>query len=198
MLDNNEETKQEAVNSLKIFPNGLQIGGGLTAKNANEFLESGASHIIISSGIFTNNIFDIKRLRSLVDIVGKEKIVLDLSCRKKGNDEYFALINKWQVFTDLAVNVETLEMLSKYCDEFLIHSVDVEGKRQGVDEELLKILGGCNELLITYAGGIRNLEDIKLIERLGKGKINFTIGSALDIFGGDLSYREVVNYVNKK
>lgn len=198
MLDNSEQTKKETFKALESFPDGLQVGGGVTAENANEFLSKGVSQVIISSDIFTNDVLDKEKLRKLITTVGKNKIVLDLSCRKRGNNEYFVVIDKWQAFTNLVVNVATLAMLSEYCVEFLIHGVDVEGKKQGIDEQLLKILSKFQDLPVTYAGGIKNLSNIKRIEELGEGKINFTVGSALDIFGGDLSYQAVVNYVKKK
>lgn len=198
MLDNEAATKRETLLALSVFANGLQVGGGVTAVNANEFLSQGASQVIISSDIFTNDVLNKEKLRKLATTVGKNKIVLDLSCRKRGNDEYFVVIDKWQVFTNLAVNVATLAMLSEYCVEFLIHGVDVEGKKQGIDEQLLKILSKFQDLPVTYAGGIKDLFDIKRIEKLGGGKINFTVGSALDIFGGDLKYEEVINYLEKK
>lgn len=193
MLDNSEDTKKEAVSALKAFPDGLQIGGGITAANALEYLNSGASHIIVSSYIFTDGRFDREKLQKLSDTVGKKRLTLDLSCRKRGN-EYVMVINKWQTFTDMAVNLENLTMLADYCDEFLIHGVDSEGKRQGVEKDLLNILREFTLIPITYAGGVKNFADIDLIRALGRGRIDFTVGSALDIFGGNLKYTDTVNY----
>lgn len=197
MLDDSIETKQEALSALTAFPGGLQIGGGITVENATTFLDSGASQVIVSSYIFTENKLDTNKLRNLNKVVGKNKLVLDLSCRKKDN-EYVIVKNKWQTFTDLKINLNNLEMLAKYCSEFLIHGVDSEGKRQGIEIDLLKILRQFYTLPVTYAGGVKNLDDIDLIYIIGQKKIDFAIGSALDIFGGDLKYTDVVNHVKNK
>jgi len=197
MLDKKEETKQEAIKALKIYPSGLQIGGGIQSLNAKEFLDAGASKVIVSSFIFTKDQLDVAKLKELTSIVGRDNLVLDLSCRKKGTD-YYVVIDRWQTFTDFIISADSLQVLSRYCDEFLIHGVDVEGKKQGIDKELLRLLSNFDDIPITYAGGICSLDDIEVIRQIGKGKINFTVGSALDIFGGDLSYKEVVNCLSNK
>jgi len=194
ILDNSEETIKEAKNALLAYPNGLQIGGGITTENAKEFLDAGAGQVIVSSCIFTDNKLDKTKLEKLSRTAGKNKLVLDLSCRKRG-EEYVVVKDKWQTFTNLVVNLENLEMLSAYCAEFLVHGVDSEGKRQGIEIDLLKILSQFSTVPVTYAGGVKNLEDIELIYKAGKGEIDFTVGSALDIFGGNLKYADVVNLV---
>ncbi len=88
--------------------------------------------------------------------------------------------------------------MSEYCSEFLVHGVDVEGKRMGVDAELLKLLGEFaernRECVVTYAGGVRDLSDLEIVNEYGKGRVDVTIGSALDMFGGSLSYAEVLRW----
>ncbi|MBU2542338.1 phosphoribosylformimino-5-aminoimidazole carboxamide ribotide isomerase [Patescibacteria group bacterium] len=190
MLDNEEETKKQALLALKSFPNGLQIGGGINLDNIKKFINAGASHVIITSYIFENGEIDFGKLQTLLDAVGKNRLVLDLSCRKK-DGKYYVVIDRWQTFTNLEVNLNTLDMLTKYCDEFLIHGVDNEGKRQGIEEKLLNVLKGFTKIPITYAGGIKDVDDIKKIKKIGNEKINFTVGSALDIFGGNLSYKKI-------
>ena len=180
-----------AISALKAFPGGLQIGGGITPENASGYLETGASHVIVTSYLFSDGKINEDHLEKIVETVGKEKLVIDLSCRKKGNI-FYVVTDRWQRFTDVSVNKETLEMLSDYCDEFLVHGVDVEGKRQGIQEDLVKILGEDCPVPVTYAGGIRSLSDMDLILELGKSRVDATIGSSLDIFGGDIPYREVV------
>ncbi len=192
MLDREDKTRKQALLALQAFPGGLQVGGGITTNNAEEFINAGASHVIVSSCTFENEKLSQEKIQKLVRIVGKEKIVFDLSCRRK-DGKYYVVINRCQTFTNLEINLDTLERLSNYCDEFLIHGVDVEGKKQGIDGNLLNILKDFSTTPITYAGGMRNLDDIEKIKQIGNDKINFTIGSALDIFGGNLSYQITSN-----
>ena len=187
----NESAAREA---LRVFPGGLQIGGGINLENAKGWLEAGASHVIVTSWVFRDGILDDDRLKSLVQRVGKNRLVLDLSCRRKG-DEYFVVTDRWQKFTKLALSRETLETLAESCSEFLIHAADVEGLCRGVDLELVAKLAEWTTLPTTYAGGARSLRDLEEVSRLGKNKVDLTIGSALDIFGGTgVTYREVVEY----
>lgn len=188
-----EATRQQAVLALKAYPYGMQIGGGVNAENAKEYIDAGASHVIVTSFVFRNGKIDYKRLEQLVKAVGKEHIVLDLSCRKKG-DEYYIVTDRWQKFTEEKVNEKTLALLSKYCDEFLVHGVDVEGKSGGMEEELVKILASWSEIPITYAGGISTKQQIERFHKISEGKLNYTIGSALDLFGGNLKYDDIKNY----
>lgn len=185
-----EATKRQAFLALATYPGGMQVGGGITADNAAGFIDAGASHIIVTSYVFTEGKLDYDKLNALVGAVGKEHIVLDMSCRKK-NGKYYVVTDRWQTFTDVCVEAETLKELSKYCDEFLIHGVDVEGMQQGIDKELIKLLAGVAGVTFTYAGGVRDMSDIDIIEEIGEGRIDFTIGSALDIFGGKLAFDDV-------
>ncbi len=186
-----ESSVKTALEGLKAYPGGLQIGGGIDADNARRFIDTGASHVIVTSYIFDKIKLSYNKLDKLNEAVGKEKIVLDLSCRFN-NDGYYVVTDRWQTYTELKVTPETFDELSRYCDEFLIHGVDVEGLRQGIDDDLIRILAQARDCVITYAGGVRSLEDIDRIGDLGKGKIDYTIGSALDIFGGDLKMEEVM------
>jgi phosphoribosylformimino-5-aminoimidazole carboxamide ribotide isomerase len=187
----NEAAAREA---LAAWPGGLQIGGGINADNAAEWLMAGASHVIITSWVFREGRLDWERLRELVSRIGAPNLVLDLSCRKRA-DKYFVVTDRWQKFTEVEVTGETLRTLSKFCAEFLIHAVDVEGLCQGIDAELVKELGRDTPLPTTYAGGARSIEDLELVTRLSGGRIDLTIGSALDIFGGSgVAYTEAVAF----
>ncbi len=187
----NEEAGRAA---LKAYPGGLQIGGGVSINNAASYLKDGASHVIITSWVFQGGNLDIERLSGLVKAIGKEKLVLDLSCRKRGND-YFVVTDRWQKFTNMAINRKNLEKLAAYCAEFLVHAVDVEGLCRGIDHALVKDLADWSPIPATYAGGANSLADLEEVTRLGKGKIDLTIGSALDIFGGSgVRYADVVAF----
>ncbi|MCL6591190.1 MAG: phosphoribosylformimino-5-aminoimidazole carboxamide ribotide isomerase [Firmicutes bacterium] len=189
MLGPGNET--EAVKALKTYPGGLQAGGGITVENAAYFLEQGASHVIVTSYVFRDGTINYQNLEKLVTEIGPKRLVLDLSCRKKGNS-YFVVTEKWQKYTDFEINQRNLHELADYCDEFLIHAVEVEGMRQGIEADLVAALGQWTPIPTTYAGGVRSISDLELVKQLGQGKLDLTIGSALDIFGGNLSYREVV------
>lgn len=189
-----EETKKQAVEALKAYPKGLQIGGGMNAKNASYYIEQGASHIIVTSYVFVDGQINMKHLEQMKAEIGKEHLVLDLSCRKK-NNEYYIVTDRWQSFTDVVVNEETLDFFQDYCDEFLIHAVDVEGKANGIEEDLVKILGQWSKIPITYAGGVGSFEDLEKLKKLGRNKLDVTIGSALDLFGGNMSYEKVLDYM---
>ena len=180
-----------ALSALKAFPGGMQMGGGITPDNAKDYLDAGASHVIVTSYVFREGRIDMERLDRLVAVVGKERLVLDLSCRKRGVD-FWVVTDRWQQFTEVRVNRETLEWLSGYCDEFLVHGVDVEGKRVGIEAALVEILGAWSPIHVTYAGGAKVLADLDRVKALGKGRVDLTIGSALDIFGGNVRYRDVV------
>ena len=169
----------------------MQIGGCITAENAEEYLDAGASHVIVTSYIFREGEVDRSRLRRLKEMVGKERIVLDLSCRKKG-DEYYIVTNRWQTFTREKLSEELLDEMAQYCDEFLVHGVDVEGKSSGVEGELVELLGRWEGIPVTYAGGIGSMEELEKFKNLGHGKLDFTIGSALDLFGGTIPYKNLL------
>ncbi len=173
----------EARSALAAFPGGLQIGGGITGQNAREWIEAGASHVIVTSWIFQDGGVEWQRLEALVQAIGKERLVVDLSCRRRGG-QAFVVTDRWQKFTDLAITAETLGRFSRSCAEFLVHAVDVEGLCQGIDRELVAQLGQESPLPVTYAGGANALSDLEEVARLGQGRVDLTIGSALDIFGG--------------
>lgn len=183
-----------ALSALKAWPDGMQVGGGITDENAAYWIENGASHVIVTSHVFNDGKIDEKCLGRLVEIVGRERLVLDLSCRRRG-DEYFIVTDRWQKFTDVTVCKKVLDKLAESCSEFLIHAADVEGQCRGVEEILVERLGAIVPIPTTYAGGVRDVSDLKKIDHLSNGKLDVTIGSALDIFGGDsISYREAVDY----
>lgn len=188
-----EETRAQALLALHSYPGGLQIGGGITADNAAQFIEAGASHVIVTSYVFNNGRIDYNNLEKLVDAVGKSHLVLDLSCRKM-DDSYYIVTDRWQKFTDEVITEELLDELSQYCDEFLIHAVDVEGKASGIEKELVSLLGDWGKIPLTYAGGVHSFEDLRLIKELGHNMVNVTIGSALDLFGGSMKFEEVIAF----
>lgn len=190
-----EATKAQAMQALKAYPYGLQVGGGITPENAREYLEAGASHVIVTSYVFYGGRIDYERLEKLVEAVGREHLVLDLSC-KKVEEEYRIVTDRWQNITEEIVSIELMEKLSAYCSEFLIHAVDVEGKANGIETELVKLLGGWEGLPITYAGGVHSYEDLDLLKELGQNRLNVTIGSALDLFGGKLQWKEVAKRID--
>ncbi|MFY3791034.1 phosphoribosylformimino-5-aminoimidazole carboxamide ribotide isomerase [Ureibacillus sp. MALMAid1270] len=189
--------EEAAILALQTYPGGLQVGGGINAENAKRFIDAGASHIIVTSYIFHDGQLDMERLNNLVSAVGKAHIVIDLSCRKRDN-KWYVVTDKWTKFSDFEVNEETIPFIEQYCDELLIHAVDVEGKRSGMQEELVRDLAKWTSIPTTYAGGVRSLEDLKKFEQLSDGKLHVTIGSALDIFGGDLPYTDVISYCTNK
>lgn len=191
-----EATKGQAIRALKEYPGGLQVGGGISDLNAKEFLDAGASHVIVTSYVFKDGKINYDNLCKIRDAVGKERLVLDLSCRKKDND-YYIVTDRWQKFTDEKVTVELLDALCDYCDEFLIHAVDVEGKASGIETELVEMLGEWGRIPITYAGGVGSFKDLEQLKKLGKKRLNVTIGSALDLFGGSMVYQEVIEYINE-
>lgn len=185
-----EQTQAQALKALQAYPGGLQIGGGITDKNAQHYLDNGASHVIVTSYVFQDGKINMKNLRHLSGTLGKEKVVLDLSCRKR-DEVYYIVTNRWQQFTEVVLTREVLEELSAYCDEFLVHGVDVEGKATGIDKELVRLLGTYKKSAVTYAGGIGSMEDVELFRQACEGQLDFTIGSALDLFGGTLPYDNV-------
>lgn len=186
-----QETKKQALMALRAYPGGLQAGGGITPENAAEFLEEGASHVIVTSYVFQEGKVRFDRLEKLKRAVGRERLVLDLSCRKTV-EGYRVVTDRWQKLTDEKVEPRLLDRLSRYCDEFLVHAVDVEGKEEGIEEELAALLGEWGGCPMTYAGGVHSYEDLQKLRQLGENRLNVTIGSALDLFGGDLSWERVM------
>jgi len=189
--------RDAALSALRAYPGGLQLGGGITADNAAEYLREGASHVIVTSYVFRDGRLQMDNLRKIVSEVGKERLVLDLSCKER-DGKWYVVTNQWTTFSDLEVNERAIRELESYCDEFLIHAVDVEGKREGVQEKLASKLAEWSRIPATYAGGARSIADLNRFRDITGGKLDITIGSALDIFGGALPYREVVEYCDPK
>ena len=191
------DNKAAAIEAIQSYPKGFQLGGGISHENAMEWIEEGASHIIVTSCLFNNDgQFVLAKLQDLVRLVGKDKIVIDLSCKKSEGD-WFVMKDNWQTKTDLSLNEALLEMLSRYCDEFLIHATDFEGKCQGIDTDLVEFLGMYSPLPVTYAGGVTSITDLDFIKSVSFGKVDVTIGSGLDLFGGNLvKYKDCVSWNN--
>ena len=188
---NYEATKQQALLALRTYPGGLQIGGGVNPGNVQEYLEAGASHVIVTSYVFKDGKISWEKLEEMEQAAGKEHLVLDLSCRKK-DDQYFIVTDRWQKFTDVPVTLEIMEKLGEYCDEFLVHAVDVEGKAHGVETELAELLSDYTGRPVTYAGGVGSMKDIEDLRTYGGNRLDVTVGSALDLFGGSIPFTELV------
>jgi len=183
--------EEAATKALKAYPNGMQIGGGINRENSLKYIEAGASAVIVTSYIFPDGKFSLEKLKAISGEVGRERLVVDLSCYKVegvGSWEWLVAMNKWQTFTDFYITKENLEMISEFCFEFLVHAAGVEGKQQGMDLELIEFLGEHSPLPATYAGGANSVKDFETCNELSKGLVDLTIGSALDIFGGTLPY----------
>jgi phosphoribosylformimino-5-aminoimidazole carboxamide ribotide isomerase len=187
----NDDAAREA---LAAYPGGLQVGGGITAENAASWLEAGASHVIVTSWLFPAGSLDHDRLDSLVSVVGRGRLVLDLSCRHV-DGKHVVVTDRWQTFTDLVLDRAALGELGAKCAELLIHGVDVEGLQAGIDVELVQLLAESSPVPATYAGGARSIDDLVLVDEVSNGRVDLTIGSALDLFGGQgVRYDDVVAY----
>ena len=190
----NESAAREA---LAAYPGGLHIGGGINLDNARDWLDAGASHVIVTSWVFRNGQLDFDRVRALVAAIGQERLVFDLSCRRR-DDDYWVVTDRWQRFTEFKIDQSGLNRLAAFCSEFLVHAVDVEGLCGGVDLELVDKLAQWSPIRTTYAGGARSMIDLEEVTRVGKGRIDLTIGSALDIFGGQgVRYADAVGFNRK-
>jgi len=186
--------QEQALLALKTWPGGLQFGGGVNDENASAFLEAGASHVIVTSYLFDGGRFSFEKLESIKKETGAERLVLDLSCRRTDKGWQIAT-DRWQTITDTVINQATLNELEHHCAEFLIHAADVEGLQAGIDQELVALLGEICTIPVTYAGGARCLDDLKLVNQLSAGKVDLTIGSALDIFGGEgVTLKECIHW----
>lgn len=187
-----EATREQAFLALRTYPGGLQLGGGVCPENAADYLNAGASHVVVTSYVFKNGQVSWENLEKMVKAVGREHLVLDLSCRKK-DGQYFIVTDRWQKFTEVPVTFENMKLLGSYCDEFLVHAVDVEGKASGIETELAELLAAYEECPITYAGGVGSMQDIELLKIHGKNRLDVTVGSALDLFGGTIPFETLKN-----
>ncbi len=192
-----QETRRQAFAALAEYPEGLMVGGGITPANAGEYLSAGASHVIVTSYVFQDGKLHYDRLKEMKNAVSSQRLVLDLSCRKK-DGVYYIVTDRWQKYTDVILNGSTLSELASFCDEFLVHAVDVEGKAQGIEEDVAALLGRECSIPVTYAGGVHSFEDLERLKRLGQGKVDVTIGSALDLFGGNMKFEEVLAFLSAK
>jgi len=189
--------REAAFEALRAWPGGMQYGGGVNPDNAGDFLDAGASHVIVTSYVFSDGRIDEDKLAQLVRRVGRERLVLDLSCRKR-EGRYYVVTDRWQRFTTETVDASLLQRLARSCAEFLVHGVDVEGLRQGIQEDLIELLGEYSPCPVTYAGGVSRLEDLDRVFLLGRGRVDLTIGSALDIFGGDVAFGDVLAWQRER
>ena len=189
---------EAARDALRSWPGGMQLGGGVNLSNAAEWLEAGASPIIVTSWLFDRDgSFREDRLKELCAEVGREHVVVDLSCRRSDKGWTVAM-NRWQTLTDIHITPTTLDALAEWCSEYLVHAADVEGLCSGIDTELVELLGSWGAIPVTYAGGVANMADLELVADRGGGKVDVTVGSALDIFGGTgVCYQDLVAW-NKR
>ncbi len=187
-----------ALAALRAFPGGLQVGGGLTEANILPFLEAGASQVILTSWLFPLGKFSLERLKRLSTLAGRNRLVVDLSCRRRGQD-WFVAMNRWQTVTDVRIEARLLNTLAEHCQEFLIHAADVEGRCEGMDWDLVDLLTDISPIATTYAGGSRHISDLNTLAERSHGKLDLSIGSALDIFGGNLvRYADCVGFNKNK
>ena len=191
-----EATKAQALKALRAWKGGFQIGGGIQEKNAEEFLDAGASHVIVTSYVFRDGQISYERLERMKAAVGKEHLVLDLSCRKR-DGAYYIVTDRWQKFTEEVLSEQLLDTLKSYCDEFLVHAADVEGKSKGIETEVAGLLGAWGKAPVTYAGGVGSYDDLEQLRLLGRDRVDVTVGSALDLFGGPLPYRKILELCEK-
>ncbi|KAK4047566.1 Enzyme that catalyzes the fourth step in the histidine pathway [Microbotryomycetes sp. JL201] len=191
----NDDAARQA---LQAWPDGLHLGGGITDTNALDWIDAGAQKVIVTSYLFPSAKFDLDRLRRLSEKVERQRLVVDVSCRRRDN-KWIVAMNRWQELTDMEVNEESLALLAEHSSEFLIHAADVEGLCQGIDEQLVEKLGQWSKIPATYAGGAKSVNDLDLVDRLSQGKVDLTYGSALDIFGGSqVKFNELVEYNKRK
>ena len=192
--------QEVALSALSAYPGGLQVGGGIHLENSVEWLEAGASHVIVTSYLFDDEGHFLRNhLESLSVKVGRDQLVVDLSCRRTEDAGWRVTMNRWQTSTDLLLDANCLSEISKYCVEFLVHAADVEGKCEGIDSDLVAFLGLHSPIPVTYAGGARSIEDLSRVKELSQGRVDVTIGSALDLFGGSgVRYADCVAWNRSK
>lgn len=193
-----------ALQALQAYPGGLQVGGGITPENAGFWIDAGASHVIVTSALFGPDGSLLQdQLNSIRDAIGQQRLVIDLSCRRtsgpKEKPTWHVAMDRWQKLTSLQVGEQTLSHLSGFAAEFLVHAADVEGLCGGIDEELVAMLARWGGLPITYAGGAASLRDVDLVKQVSDGTVDVTVGSALDIFGGNgVQYDQLVQWNDAK
>lgn len=192
-----EDTREQAMAALRAYPGGLQVGGGIHADNAREYLDAGASQVIVTSYVFHDGRVDYERLWELKAAVGRRRLVLDLSCSRI-DGQYRIVTDRWQRATEEVLTEQLLDRLADSCCEFLVHAVDVEGKAGGIEQELAAMLGAWDGIPVTYAGGVHSYEDLLLLKKLGQDRLHVTIGSALDLFGGDMQWERVLEICKEK
>lgn len=205
-LGSTETNDRAAEEALAAWPGKLQVGGGVNLGNCKEWIEKGADKVIVTSWLFPEGQLSWDRLKQISDMVGKERLVVDVSCKRvidenEGRVEWVVAMNKWQTLTTTVLSQQLFTELREYCTEFLVHAADVEGLCQGIDEELVAQLGewcrGWDDISVVYAGGARSFQDLELVEKLSHGKVDLTYGSSLDIFGGSVKFQDLVEW-NKK
>ena len=185
-----EASKVQALNALGAFKGGMSIGGGINDLNAEEFLDAGAYAVIVTSFVFKDGRLDENNLLKIKNAVGSKHLILDLSCRRGANGKLYVVTDRWQRFTELELTKDLLKSLQPNVCEYLIHAADVEGKKAGIDTDVLNVLASYmregDSVPVTYAGGVHTYEDLDTIRGAGAGLIDATVGSALDLFGGEL------------
>ena len=192
-----EDTKKQALLALDTYPGGLQAGGGITAENAKEFLDAGASHVIVTSYVFRDGRVNYDNLEKIFEVTGKDRLVLDLSCRRR-DGAYYIVTDRWQKFTEERMTESLLDRLAAFADEFLVHAVDVEGRASGIERELVELLGEWNRIPVTYAGGVGSFAHLRQLKEWGQDHLNVTVGSALDLFGGTMRFEDVLSFLREK
>ncbi|CAN8068079.1 unnamed protein product [Agarophyton chilense] len=185
--------QEAACQALKAFPGGMHVGGGIQPKTSGYFLDAGASHVIVTSYVFREGTIAWERVNEMIRTVGKSRLVLDVSCRER-DGEYFVCTDRWQKWTDFRLDARNFEELGCHCDEILVHAVDLEGKKAGIDLKLIRALATWATVPVTYAGGVQTFTDLELAKSEGRGLVDVTIGSALDIFGGQMKYKDAVRW----
>jgi len=189
----NDDAARQA---LAAWPGGLHLGGGVTGDNAAAWLSAGAGKVIVTSWLFPERRFAAERLHALSRAIGRERLVVDLSCRRVASADgpsWVVAMDRWQVLTDCVLSASALASMAAWCSEFLVHAADVEGLCRGIDADLVAALGRWSPIPCTYAGGGSRIDDLAQVHALSTGRVDLTFGSALDLFGGTgVRYAECV------